>query len=417
MIRLRLGFPCAFRHLAGALALSLGLPLSLAGCGGLTEGGRDPVPRTAAADPLPAPGLPNPGLSASGSALGTGPVKVALILPLSAPGQAAIAAASLKNAAELAVSEIPDAGISLLVKDDRGTAEGAREAAVGAVAEGVDLILGPLFAPSVSAAGPVARDAARPVVAFSTDATVAARGVYLLSFLPAREVDRVVGYAAAQGRTSFAALIPNTTYGSVVEAAFREAAARRGLRVAAIERYASGQAGPAVTRLAPVFAGLAPQVDAMLIPAGGDDMPAIGTALQAAGLNTARVKLVGTGAWSDSRALRVPILQGGWFAAPDPAGFRMFSARYRARFGAEPVRLATLAYDATSLAIALARSSGSQRFSEAALQTPTGFSGADGIFRFRPDGTNERALTVEEVRGDAPVVISPAPKAFGASGL
>ena len=88
----------------------------------------------------------------------------------------------------------------------------------------------------------MARQAGKPVIAFSTDAGVASRGVYLLSFLPQAEVDRVVDYASRQGKRSFAALIPETTYGSVVEAQFREAAARRGARVVAIERYASGQA-------------------------------------------------------------------------------------------------------------------------------------------------------------------------------
>jgi hypothetical protein len=47
----------------------------------------------------------------------------------------------------------------------------------------------------------------------------------------------VVDHAAAQGRKSFAALIPDTTYGGVVEAGFREAVARRGGRVVALERY------------------------------------------------------------------------------------------------------------------------------------------------------------------------------------
>ena len=54
----------------------------------------------------------------------------------------------------------------------------------------------------------------------------------------------------SQGRRSIAALIPETTYGSVVEAQFREAAARRGVRVVAIERYPAGQPQAAVQRLA-----------------------------------------------------------------------------------------------------------------------------------------------------------------------
>jgi ABC-type branched-subunit amino acid transport system substrate-binding protein len=237
--------------------------------------------------------------------------------------------------------------------------------------------------------------------------------VYLLSFLPQNEVERVVDYASGQGRRSFAALVPDTTYGSVVEGAFREAASRSGVRVAGLERYAPGQPAASVSRLAPLFSG---QIDAILIPAPGDDLPAIGSALQAAGFSPGRVKPLGTGLWNDPRVAGVPAMQGGWFASPDTAGFTAFAGRYRARFGAEPTRIATLSYDAVSLAAALARTQGPARYSEAALQAPTGFSGVDGVFRFRPDGTNERALAVNEVRGEGAAVISPAPKAFGSTG-
>ena len=52
----------------------------------------------------------------------------------------------------------------------------------------------------------------------------------------------------------------------------------------------------------------------------------------AAGLNK-RVQLVGTSMWDDPRLSAEPAAQGGWFAAPDPAGFRGFSGRYRSRHG------------------------------------------------------------------------------------
>jgi hypothetical protein len=109
-------------------------------------------------------------------------------------------------------------------------------------------------------------------------------------------------------------------------------------------------------------------------------------------------------------------LQGGWFAAPDGAGFNAFAERYRARFASDPTRVATLSYDAVSLAAALARTQGSQRFSESVLTNPSGFAGADGFFRFRQDGTNERALAVLEVRGGAATTVSQAPKSLTQSG-
>ncbi len=383
-------------------SLVLGLMLFLAGCMGL--GGLTP-PGGIGVDDAP------PG-AAAGDTIGTGSVRVALLLPLSGAGQGAVVAQSLRNAAELAVAEFENPDVTVLVKDDRGTPDGAREAANEALAEGAELVIGPLFAPSVQAAGQAARQAGRPVVAFSTDVNVATRGVYLLSFLAQAEVDRIVAYASAQGRRSVAALIPETGYGSVVEAQFTEAAAQRGLRVAAIERYPAGQPQTAVQRLAPVIAGPAPQADALFIPENADGLPAVSQALQAAGFNPQRVKPLGTGVWNEARVFGLPALQGGWFAAPDNRGFAAFAGRYRARYGSDPTRLATLSYDAVSLAAALARTQGSQRFSEAVLTNSSGFAGADGVFRFRPDGTNERALAVQEIRTNGAVTVSAAPRAL-----
>lgn len=395
-----------FRSRAG---LALALPLVVAGCIG--SGTLSP-PEPAAPPSTPPVAAP----AAPGATIGTGTVKVALLLPLSAQGQGAVVAQSLRNAAEMALSEFQSPDLTILVRDDRGTPDGGREAATQAVAEGAELIVGPLFAGSVQAAGQVARQSGRPVIAFSTDAGVATRGVYLLSFLAQAEVDRIVEYAASQGRRSIAALIPETTYGSVVEAQLRESTARRGLRVAALERYPAGQPQAAVARLAPVVAGAAPQADTLFVPDNGDGLPAVAQALERAGFNPQQVKPLGTGVWNETRAFSLPALQGGWFAAPDNRGFNAFAGRYRARYNTDPTRLATLSYDAVSLAAALARTQGSQRFSEAVLTSPSGFAGADGVFRFKPDGTNDRALAVLEIRGGAATTISPAPRMLGSSG-
>ena len=119
--------------------------------------------------------------------------------------------------------------------------------------------------------------------------------------------------------------------------------------------------------------------------------------LAANGVNTRRAQLIGTGLWDDPRIFAEPGAQGGWFAAPDPSGFRAFSGRYRSRYGQDPVRPATLAYDAVSLVAALVKTQGAARFSEEVLTNASGFAGIDGVFRFRPDGTNQRGLAVMRV--------------------
>ena len=387
----------AVRSLRGwVVAAVLGAAAFVAGCSGIPLGGTEPASNAPPVQP---------------TAVGAGQIKVALILPLSAAGNAGLAAQSMKNAAEMALAEFTNPNIQLLIKDDAGTASGAQTAAQQALGEGAEIILGPLFAVSVGAVGQVARTRNVPVIAFSTDTSVASRGVYLLSFLPESDVDRIVEYAVAQGKRSFAGLVPENAYGSVVEAAFNQAVSRRGARIIALERYPLDRQRmqDPVKRVAQA----AGQADAIFIPDGADAVPIVAQSLAAAGVQPRRIQLLGTGLWDDPRIFAESTLQGGWFAAPEAAGFRNFSSRYRARYGQEPVRTATLSYDAVSLVAALVKTQGPQRFSEQVLTNASGFSGIDGVFRFRTDGTNERGLAVLRVTSSGALVISPAPKAFG----
>jgi branched-chain amino acid transport system substrate-binding protein len=359
---------------------------------------------------------PPPGLGQQpplGATLGTGEVKAALILPLSAPGNAGVAGQAMRNAADMALAEFNAPNIQLLVKDDTGTPEAARQGAQQALDEGAEIILGPLFAQSVSFVGQVARPRNVPVIAFSTDTNVASSGVYLLSFLPETDVERTVQYATSIGKHAFAALIPDNPYGTVVEAAFKQAVARRNGQVVGIERYPHDKAGMA----GPIhnIAQSSTRADTLFIPDGGDAVPDVVAALAADGVNTKRLQLLGTGLWDDPRIYAAPALDGGLFAAPDAAGYRSFVARYRNRYKQDPVRTATLAYDAVALIAALVKTQGPQRFSQQVLTSPSGFSGIDGLFRFRPDGTNERGLAVLRVASAGPQIASPPPKSFGSS--
>lgn len=385
---------------AGVLAAGL----ALAGCGPSGFGG----PRGDLPTPPPTAQTQTPPAAVVGEAFGTGPVRVALIAPMTQGSGPSVVGQSLRNAAELAVAETGADQITLLVKDDQSTPEGARAAAQAALGDGAELIIGPLFASGVKEAGRLARAANKPVIAFSTDASAAARGVYLLSFMVEGYVDRIIDYAAARGKKSIAALIPENDYGNVAATEFQTAAARAGLRVMAVERYRPATLKEAVGRVAAV----AGQIDSLFIPEQAEAMGAVAQALTAANLDSKHVQILGTGLWNDARVVKLPALQGAWFAAPENGGFNAFAQRYRAKFNADPTRIATLAYDATTLAIALARSQGPSRYSEGVLTNPSGFNGADGVFRLRADGVNERGLSVLQIGNFTTTIVSPAPRSF-----
>src|SRR5947208_1283756 len=381
-----------------AVGLILGAPL-LGACSG-----------SQISNPLASPQPEGPaGPQQQPLAVGTGQVKVGLILPLSAAGNAGVAAQSMRNAAEMALAEFQNPNIQLLIKDDAGSPQGAQQGTQQALDEGAEIILGPLFAVSVPAAAQLTRARGVSMIAFSTDSSVAGRGVYLLSFLPESDVNRIVEYSASVGKRSFAALLPENAYGNVVEASFKQAVGRRGGRIIAFEKYGADRASAART-----VAQALGSADALFIADDGESVVAVADALTAAGANLKNIQLLGTGLWDNPRVYANPSLQGGLYAAPDSAGFRSFSGRYRAKFGGDPVRTATLAYDAVALVAALARTQGPQRFSADVLTNPSGFAGIDGLFRFRPDGSNERGLAIMRAASGGGVAVAGSPKSFGA---
>ncbi len=385
-----------------ALGLMVGAPL-LGACAGVQQ------TLTNAFSSNPSGPGPQPGPAQQPLAVGTGQVKVGLLLPLSASGNAGVAAQSMKNAAEMALAEFQNPNIQILIKDDAGSPQGAQQGTQQALDEGSEIILGPLFALSVPATAQLARARGVSVIAFSTDSSVAGRGVYLLSFLPESDVNRIVEYAASIGKRSFAAMLPENAYGNVVEAAFKQAVGRRGGRIVAFEKYGVDRTGPA-RNIAQALGG----ADALLLADDGDAVVGAADALVSAGANLKNLQLLGTGLWDNPRVFGTPALHGGLYAAPDPSGFRNFAGRYRAKFGAEPVRTATLAYDAVALVAALARTQGGQRFSAEVLTNPSGFAGIDGLFRFRADGSNERGLAVMRVASGGGQPAAGSPKSFGA---
>lgn len=329
--------------------------------------------------------------------------KIAMLLPLGGFDQTALIAKSMKQAGEMALFELDNPSVQIIVKDDKGSAEGARVAAEEAIRDGAEIILGPLFSQAVAGAAPAARQANIPIIAFSNDPLVAGNGVYLMSFLAQQEVDRIVSFAASQGKRRFAALIPDDAYGRTVEPAFRAAVSRAGGTIAQLELYpvqANAMLEPAKRVAAAIQQGEAAgqPVDALFLPGGQDVLPNFGPLFSYAGIDTTKVKLLGTGGWEYPNIGREDAFIGGWYPGPDPRGWRGFSERFAKTFGIAPPRIASLAYDAVSAAVALSTGPAPGRYAAANLTRPNGFSGVDGMVRLLPDGRSERSLAILEVQ-------------------
>lgn len=335
-------------------------------------------------------------------------VKVALLVPMS--GKNATLGQAMLNAAQLALFDVGSHQFELTPVD---TAMGGAAAAQKAVAEGANLILGPIFADEVKAAKPVAAAANVPIVAYSTDWTLADGNTYVFGFLPFLQVSRVEQYAASQGLTRPAVIAPKTEYADLVVATLD----RSNVKPVATLRYAPAQ--PDLTAQVAGFAAQQKAVDgaftfdSVLLPLGGESLHSLAALLDQYGIRSKNVRFLGTGLWDDASALSDPALSGGWFAAPDPKARRDFEARYNTTYGSMPPRLATLAYDSTALAAILARSDDTGRpYSRDRMTQSRGFAGIDGVFRFRSDGLAERGLAIVEIGSGATRVVDPAPTAF-----
>ncbi len=343
-------------------------------------------------------------------------VKVTLLLPLTAKNNStARVAKSLKQAGELALFDFDNPNILLTTKDTKGTPEGAKAATEEAVKSGAELIIGPLFSTSVQAASPVAREAGIPMIAFSSDQKVAGDGVYLLSFLAGKDLPRIVSHAVSQGKMNFAALIPKTPYGEIVEVNFREAVTRAGGQIVIMEKFpldANGMLAP-VKKVAEVINSEEQPVQALLLPGGPETLPTLAPLMPYFEIDPKKVKFIGTGLWDYANVGREKPLISGWFPAPDPNGWRNFTQKYANTYGKAPPRIASLSYDAVSLAVSLSTNPQGQRYTATQLTRDSGFAGIDGLFRLKADGTSERGLAVLEVKKFGSKVISPAPSVFG----
>ncbi|MEM0907016.1 MAG: penicillin-binding protein activator [Pseudomonadota bacterium] len=336
--------------------------------------------------------------------IGDGAITTAMLLPISGGGSASTLAQSFQNAAELALEEVGQDNVRIIVLDTGGESDQARAAAEAAISNGAQLIMGPVFSPAVAGASGPARTAGVRVIAFSTDASVTGRGVYLLSFLPRQDASRIVSFAGERGVKAFAALVPDNGYGLVMEAAFRESVASAGGRVIGVERYGEDGIDAAVTALS-----ARGPFEALFVPGGGDDPANVARALRAQGLDA---RLLGSGQWDNPAVISAAGLDGSWFPGPQKGGYDAFSKRYEARFGSVPPRTASLVYDATLLANGLVGARGPGAFQAASLQSSDGFIGVDGVFRLTSDGLSQRGLAVYEVSGGTAKQIAPAPTQF-----
>ncbi|MCV2894049.1 penicillin-binding protein activator [Lentibacter sp. XHP0401] len=365
-------------------------------------------------------------VSLSGPASGGGnlkagdAVKVALLLPRGSAIQGdSLVSDSLENAARLAVADLQGVKIDLRVYATAGDAGRAQTAAKQAVADGAQVIIGPLRAESANAAAVAVAPSGVNVLAFSNNTTIAGGNLFLLGSTFNNSADRLTAYAKRNGKDRILVVHDEEVGGQLGKAAITQSIARTGATLAGTIGYERSQQGvtTAVQRIK--AAAAAGNANAIFLTSTSDAaLPFYAQMLPEVGISNANTQFIGLSRWDiPAQTLQLPGLQGGWFSLPDPAKAGQFSARYTGAYGSQPHPLAALAYDGIAAVGALASSGRRNALSASSLTQGAGFQGANGIFRLRPDGTNERGLAIAQIQDRKVVIIDAAPSSFSGAGF
>ena len=407
-------------------------------------------------DLSPKPRLQNPDTQNTPRDLSRSSIHVGFLLPLSGPFAAT--GEALRQGAILGLFTInqPDLYISFYdtaaspganntqnaapTGNNKGPEQAAQNAAAAAIADGAQVLVGPLLAQSVEAIKPLAMQANVPVISFSNSSRVAGGPVVIMGNLPSSQVRAIAASAIEEGRTRFALIAPDNAYGrlvgeslssflaqyrlSLVDWAFFppetenfSAIARRlanfDERTAALSRYlAQLQANPAneaniaeLRRLRGAETFGDPPFDTLLVAINNPEQLFILTAqLSLYDIDPPAVRLLGLGPWENLSGLaREPALLNARFPVTRPPEDQNFAQYFSKFFNSRPTRMNGLGFDAAVVAMKIL----AEGLSLQNLMDSSGFAGANGFFRFTQQGLTERGYAIMEVTTNGVVMITP----------
>ena len=344
------------------------------------------------------------------------PVAVALLVP-SGSGVAGddLIATGLENATRMAIADLGNVLVDLRVYSTAANPDIAAEMASKAVDDGAKIILGPFYGAEANKAGAAVAGRGVAVISFSNNPAIAGGNVFILGQTFDSTANRLASFAVTKGLTRIMVVSDQTAAGEVGKAAIQSAVVSAGGSVAAVGSYQFSQNGivQAVSDIASSAKSSTSQAVFLTADTGGA-LPLLTQLLMENGVDPVTTQYIGLTRWDIPAAnLTQPGVQGGWFALPDPGLALQFQTRYQSAYGAAPHATAGLAYDGMAAIGALVKQNGPDGLGAGSLTQGAGFVGVNGIFRFLPNGTNERGLAVAQIVNQQVTVIDPAPRAFG----
>ena len=357
------------------------------------------------------------------------PVHVGMLLPLS--GKNSAIADDLRNAAILAQFELAGENYTLSFYDTKGTEEGARDAFNQAIDENVEMILGPLSSTEVDAIRSMSFRHNVPVFSFTSDQDKLGNGIYSLALTIPNQTERIIRFACERGAKRLAIMAPDNKAGdlaidtakdvadeftrlSVYNPTFinfepyvlsvlpedfaqmrkEKVAEKKRARLTKKDKKEKENENEEAQEEVPLKDRL--DVDALFIADEGNRLKSISSLFGLYDIYPEDVLFLGLSKWRESSLSNEGSLKGSYFPLLPEQGYNVFAQKFKETYGKKPTRLASLAYDAVALSLALT-SQGTPNLK--ILDTKVGFWGTDGLFRFSKKGSVERLMSVYKIAG------------------
>jgi ABC-type branched-subunit amino acid transport system substrate-binding protein len=384
------------RPLWRSFAFRMAVLLVAGAVAGCQSGAQDVLdPGAIAAGEKPATASP-----ATGGTVGSGPVRIAVLLPSGATGTAAELARDVRDGATMAADDL-GSDVLTVVFEDQSAAGKPKEAAVKAMGEGVAAVVGPFESGPATEVATLKGGKLTPIFLLA-NGVQGSSSIYSVPLQPGTSAAAGARAAAKEGAHTFVLITAAGNSAAATENAVDFAVADHGARIVAKARFGSDQAS-VVKAVGTVF-DVVEAPDAIVIAGGYSDPAAIVRAVRS---RNAKAKIIANSSWVSAGQLD-PELEGVLIADVDRSELEPVATRFRSRFGHEFNALAAYSYDVIALSSGIARATGGDGFVRTIIEDRKGFRGSTGIFRFRSDGSSERLLALYRIeKGKLTKVQSP----------
>lgn len=326
--------------------------------------------------------------------LGRGGMKIAMLLPLSAPGNLGEEGRKMRDGAKLAMADMGNDLITLTIEDTRGDAALAGTMAIEAMGSGAKAVIGPAELAAARRLVRVTGEKRPPVLALAEN-FAGSPGVYSVRLSEADSAAAAAAALAAEGRRKFVLLVAEGADADAISKRVANSLSIYGAQLVVTLPYRT--AGGGAEKAVADMAALVSNPEAVIVASGATNPSAIVLPLRTKGLLGKGTALVGTSRWL-AYPLNDPLLEGAYVAALDLAEIEPIANRFKATFNYDADVNVAYAYDTVALAAGIASALGPKGLTRKVLENRTGFRGSTGLFRFRSDGASERSMPFYQVK-------------------